>query len=201
MTVTIPIRGSLQLAERLGDDRAHRLVDAAHARSSPPPSSRLVSSRSESSGDTSSTSERDEHPLLAREPLLGALGELLGRRAPRGRANAAVSAQRCQRSWWSTSATEAPKRFCELRLRRQHVLALALQRAGLRKVELGREDRDEPRHGPAAATAAVGRLVERRALDLAGLVDLEDVALAQVVEALEQDAALEALRRPRGRRP
>src|SRR5579862_241215 len=36
-------------------------------------------------------------------------------------------------------------------------------------------------------------LVERRALDLARLEHLEDVALAQVVEALEQDAALEAL--------
>src|SRR5919197_2151995 len=31
------------------------------------------------------------------------------------------------------------------------------------------------------------------ALDLAGLEDLEDVALAEVVEALEEDAALEAL--------
>ena len=35
--------------------------------------------------------------------------------------------------------------------------------------------------------------VERGALDLARLEDLEDVAFAQVVEALEQDAALEAL--------
>src|SRR5437899_7002746 len=37
-------------------------------------------------------------------------------------------------------------------------------------------------------------LGEVRALDLAGLEDLEDVALAEVVEALEEDAALEALR-------
>ena len=79
------------------------------------------------------------------------------------------------------------------------MLALALQRAGLGEVKLGREDRDEPRHG--GALRGVGRLVERRALDLTRLVDLEDVAFAQVVEALEQDAALEALATPRGRRP
>ena len=38
-----------------------------------------------------------------------------------------------------------------------------------------------------------GRLVERRPLDLARLVRLEDVAFLDVVEALEQDPALEAL--------
>src|SRR5439155_468761 len=38
-----------------------------------------------------------------------------------------------------------------------------------------------------------GRLVERRPIDLARLEDLEHVTLAQVVEALEQDPALEAL--------
>ena len=64
----------------------------------------------------------------------------------------------------------------QLRLRGQHVLAFALQRAGFRKVKLGREDRDEPRHG--GALRGVGRLVERRALDLTSLVDLEDVAFA-----------------------
>ena len=45
------------------------------------------------------------------------------------------------------------------------------------------------------------RLVEIGALDLAGLVGLEDVAFLDVVEALEQDAALEPLASPRGRRP
>src|SRR4029077_14113622 len=39
----------------------------------------------------------------------------------------------------------------------------------------------------------LGRFVERRPLDLASLVHLEDVALAEVVEPVEQDAALEAL--------
>src|ERR1700738_3730104 len=37
------------------------------------------------------------------------------------------------------------------------------------------------------------RFVERRPLDLARLEDLEDVAFAQIVEAVEQDATLEAL--------
>src|SRR5690349_3497473 len=37
------------------------------------------------------------------------------------------------------------------------------------------------------------RRVEVGALDLTGLVDLEHVAFLEVVEALEQDAALEAL--------
>ena len=43
--------------------------------------------------------------------------------------------------------------------------------------------------------------VEVGALDLARLVHLEHVAFLHVVEVLEQDPALEALRRPRARRP
>ena len=78
------------------------------------------------------------------------------------------------------------------------MLALALQRPGLGEVQLGREDRDVAGQraavpGDLTAGGGRGRLVERGPLDLARLVDLEDVALAEVVEALEQDAALEAL--------
>ena len=42
-------------------------------------------------------------------------------------------------------------------------------------------------------SGSAGRLVERRPLDLARLVRLEDVVFLDVVEAVEQDAALEAL--------
>jgi hypothetical protein len=82
----------------------------------------------------------------------------------------------------------------ELRLRREHVLALALQRPGLGEVQLRRENRDVAGQGvEPAGLADLGRLVERRPLDLTRLVDLEDVTLAQVVEPVEKDAALEAL--------
>src|SRR6478672_12365355 len=72
------------------------------------------------------------------------------------------------------------------------MVPLRLQRMRLGEVQLDREDRDEARGQ--LGVAAGSRLVERGALDLARLEDLEDVALPQVVEALEQDAALEALR-------
>src|SRR5437763_5708127 len=53
---------------------------------------------------------------------------------------------------------------------------------------------DPPRRAEALGRGRGPRVVrEVGALDLAGLVDLEDVALAQVVEAVEEDAALEAL--------
>ena len=77
------------------------------------------------------------------------------------------------------------------------MLPLAFQRAGLGKVQLDREDRDVARRHSlgrlGGGVGAAGGLVERGALDLARLEDLEDVAFAQVVESLEQDAALEAL--------
>src|SRR5262249_42527464 len=84
-----------------------------------------------------------------------------------------------------------PETVRELRLRREDMLALAFQRARLWEVELGGEDRDVAR--PRRLRGDLRGLVERRALDLARLVDLEDVPLAQVVEAVEEDAALESL--------
>ena len=116
-------------------------------------------------------------------------------------AQATASVERCQRSWWSTSATDAPKRCRKLRLRRLHVLPLALERARLREVELDGEDPDvagRPRLGRATSrrsAAGGGRrsLGEIGALDLARLVRLEHVAFLHVVEAVEEDAALEAL--------
>ena len=82
------------------------------------------------------------------------------------------------------------------------MLALALQRARLGEVELDGEDADVAGAHGRQADSSLGsaarrrrrRLVEVGALDLARLVDLEDVAFLDVVEALEQDAALEALR-------
>src|ERR671919_2223891 len=99
---------------------------------------------------------------------------------------------------------EAP---LELRLDGEELLALALERMVLGEVELGRENADVAgAHGPSKLLALVGlglgcgsgrraavRHLEVGALDLARLVGLEDVAFLHVVEALEQDAALEAL--------
>ena len=82
-------------------------------------------------------------------------------------------------------------------LRRAHEVTLSLQRRRLREVQLDGQDRDEARRHQRASYDAsaerdrAGGLVERRALDLARLEHLEHVAFAQVVEALEQDAALE----------
>ena len=116
---------------------------------------------------------------------------------------ATVRRARCQTSWWSTSATDAPTRFCELLLRRADEHALLLQRVRLGEAQLHGEDaRRNPRPRKAlkpcraavlAARRGGRRFVERRPLDLARLVGLEDVAFLHVVEAVEQDAALEAL--------
>src|SRR5262249_1016432 len=92
----------------------------------------------------------------------------------------------------------------ELRLRRLDELALTLERARLRELELDREDADvagahsgiqaaRGRRDLGSGRAGRSRFAQIGALDLARLVRLEDVAFAQVVEAVEQDAALEAL--------
>src|SRR6266508_1886407 len=94
----------------------------------------------------------------------------------------------------------------ELRLGRFDVFPLPLQRPRLGEVELDREDADEARahgniltEGPALGGGRSRRGWgwgwggQIRALDLADLEDLEDVAFLHVVEALEEDAALESL--------
>src|SRR4029077_20988131 len=134
-----------------------------------------------------------QHPVLAREPGLGPSRELLGLPCLpgcEGRRQRAALPEVVVVDL-GDGGTEPVR---ELRLRREHVLALALQRPGLGEVQLRRENRDVAGQGvEPAGLADLGRLVERRPLDLARLVDLEDVTLAQAVEPVEQDAALEAL--------
>src|SRR6266511_1605679 len=81
------------------------------------------------------------------------------------------------------------------------VLPLPFQRARLGEVQLDGEDPDVARPHGAIETLGLRlrgrgrrRLVERRPLDLAGLVGLDHVAFLQVVEPLEKDAALKAFR-------
>ena len=75
-------------------------------------------------------------------------------------------------------------------------MRLPFSEPALGEVQLDREDADVAgAHGATPAGRRRGRrgVVEVGALDLARLVDLEHVAFLEVVEALEQDAALEAL--------
>ena len=110
--------------------------------------------------------------------------------------SAAASVERCQTSWWSTSATVRPCRpwSCALTDCSSARLAFRLPASG------------KCRWTSSSATyalmtrAGLAGLLEL-ALDLACLVDLEHVALLDVLEVREHDAALEALRRPRARRP
>src|ERR671924_793066 len=85
----------------------------------------------------------------------------------------------------------------ELRLRRLHELALALQRARLGEVQLDAEDADVAGAHRELLGRGGSRLGGRRLqvgpLDLARLEDFEDVADLHVVEVREVDAALEAL--------
>ena len=84
---------------------------------------------------------------------------------------------------------EAP---LQLRLHGEQLLALSLERAVLGKVQLGREDADVARAQLGRGGCRRRRRLEIGALDLARLVDLEHVAFLHVVEALQEDAALEA---------
>src|SRR3954469_3209908 len=132
----------------------------------------------------------DELESLAGEKSLGAVQQLVelpvpprdaGEGDPRALPELVVVDLRDRRA-------ETP---LQLRLHREQLLALSLERAVLGEVQLGREDAD-------VARAQLGRGGCRRrrlevgALDLARLVDLEHIAFLHVVEALQEDAAFEA---------
>jgi hypothetical protein len=97
----------------------------------------------------------DELPLLAREPSLGARRQLL--RGPRfagderGRQRAALP-----EIVVVDLGDRSAEAVLELRLRREDMAPLALQRAGLREVELGRQDRDVAAAQESAGAGAVG---------------------------------------------
>src|SRR5580765_5754179 len=82
----------------------------------------------------------------------------------------------------------------ELGLRGLDVLALAFERAAFGEVQLDAENADiSSAHDRASgALGGGGRLAERRPLDRTCLEGLDDVALLHVVEAVEQDPALES---------
>src|SRR5581483_5440702 len=141
-----------------------------------------------------------EHRFARREPSLGAGGQLLG--LVRGPRRAGDGERRTLPEVVVVDLGDRGAEAAAQRVpRRAHVVALALQRAGFGEVQLDGEDRDVPvgQGGSdhlgciARRRGCTGRLVERRALDLTRLEDLEYVALAQVVEPVEEDAALEAL--------
>src|SRR5919108_3585239 len=115
------------------------------------------------------------------------------RRAPLSRrgpisppTSAAVSVARCQRSWWSVSATAAPKRRWRWALSELSSLRLPLRLPfsgkwrwiSRRQTKLNR------------ASARSGE----RLLDLLCLVDLDHIALLHVRVVLEHEAALESRR-------
>jgi hypothetical protein len=92
-------------------------------------------------------------PLLAGEPALRAGGELLGAARVAGRER-----RRDRRPLPQVVVVDLGDRgaeaVLELRLRRQDMLALPLQRARLGEVELGDEDRDEAGAQDSSAVAA-----------------------------------------------
>ena len=97
VTVTNPIRGSLRSPIASESDLAHRLVHPPH----PLAHSTVTTSRA----------ARDELELLSVQIALGPVEQLLESRRSSRATQATVRPARCQSSWWSTSATEAPKRF------------------------------------------------------------------------------------------
>src|SRR4051795_12577717 len=105
---------------------------------------------------------------------------------------ATVSRARCQSSWWSTSATDAPKRRCSCALTESSSLRLPFSEWFSGKWSSAERMPTQPAPKALGSGRRRGR-VEVGALDLTRFVDLEHVAFPEVVEALEQDAALEAL--------
>src|SRR6185503_10914431 len=105
-----------------------------------------------------------------------------------------VSRARCQSSSWSPSATEAPKRRWSWAFTDRSSLRLPFSERFSGKCSSTERMPTQP--APKALRGG-GRSRRRRveigALDLTRLVDLQHVAFLEVVEALEQDAALEAL--------
>src|SRR3954468_15755464 len=99
----------------------------------------------------------------------------------------ANSVERCQASWWPTSATAAPKRWC-----RPALTALSSERLAFSDPESGKCRSMRRTATKASDTAGTdgerGRLGGERALDLLGLEDLEHVALLDVLVAAEHDA-------------
>jgi hypothetical protein len=136
-----------------------------------------------------------ELPLTGGEPALGACSEILGvvcRARDAGDRQGAALPEVVVVDF-RDSCAEA---VAQVVLRGAHEVALPLQRSRLGKMELRRQDRDVTRgHGGLRGRGggAARRLVQRRALDLTRLEHLEDVAFAEVIEPLEQDAALEAV--------
>src|SRR3954469_12140967 len=133
----------------------------------------------------------DELESLAGEKSLGAVQQLVelpvpprdaGEGDPRALPELVVVDLRDRRA-------EAP---LQLRLHGQQLLALALQRAVLGEVQLRGENADVAGGTHERKLGGRARGLEIGPFDLTRLVDLEDVAFLDVVEALEQDAALEA---------
>src|SRR3954454_4494324 len=98
---------------------------------------------------------------------------------------AAASVERCHVSWWSTSATAQPSRVCSWALTEERSLRLSFRLWASGKC------RWIVKSATYAATAGrpLGGL--ELALHLPRLEDLEHVALADVGEARQHDAALE----------
>jgi hypothetical protein len=97
--------------------------------------------------------DADELPLLPGEPALRAGGELLGAARVAGRERGRDRGPLPQVVVVDLGDRGA-EAVLELGLRREDVLALALQRARLGKVELGDEDRDEAGAQDSSAVAA-----------------------------------------------
>ena len=92
----------LQRRDRLGDDRLDRLVDPAHARRS-----RRVPSHRATPARARARAARSPGPTSQRSAV-----SMSRSASPASRATqASVSRERCQTSWWSTSAIEQATRL------------------------------------------------------------------------------------------
>src|SRR5579862_1914876 len=163
----------LEVRYRFRDHRTHRLVhpphSLAHRGPHPPPRSYALEVCCETGLRRGAREQlealvvrRHERPLaahqlpfLAREPRLRARGELVGRarvaRDQGGRQRAALP-----ELVMVDLRDRRAEAVCELRLRRLHVLPLALQRPCLREVQLDRDDCDEARAQDWSAAVPAG---------------------------------------------
>src|SRR3954470_7873297 len=102
-----------------------------------------------------------------------------------------VSRARCQRSWWSTSATDAPNRFWSCALADLTNFRFPFSDPASGKCNCTESMPTEPAPPPAASGCPRHRrdFGQLGPLDLPRDVALEDVAFLHVVETVEQDAA------------
>src|SRR2546423_7917848 len=114
-------------------------------------------------------------------------------RSARRRTCTGATSPSCCSSTGHVSTSSQPR--CSATSRRSRPCSKYTQRCATQRARTAsRSPRTRPARFESSLRSGGGSFVERRPLDLARLEDLEPVAFLHVVEAVEEDAALEALR-------